>query len=534
MKLTFIGAAHEVTGSCHCLSVGDKTILVDCGMEQGVNLYENANLPVPESAVDYVFLTHAHIDHSGMLPKLCAKGFRGQIFATKGTAELCSIMLRDSAHIQMQEAEWRNRKAQRSSKRQEYVPEYTMEDAETAIKLLVPCPYNDEIEVAEGITIRFTDVGHLLGSSAIEVWATENHITKKIVFSGDIGNINQPIIKDPQTIDEADYVLIESTYGDRYHEKSRLDYVSELAVILQETFDKGGNVVIPSFAVGRTQEMLYFIRQIKDAGLVKGHDNFPVYVDSPLAVEATGVFNKNVLECFDEDALELVRKGINPINFRGLNLSITSDESKAINFDSEPKVIISASGMCDAGRVRHHLKHNLWREECTILFVGYQSIGTPGRAIVEGAEEIKLFGETVEVRAKILTLKGVSGHADKEGLLNWMKGFKNRPSKVFVVHGDDDVTDKFAECITKEFGLDAYAPYSGTVFNLLTDEFEYEAQGIRITKTEKKRAVSAVFERLLAAGQRLLTVIQHNEGGANKDLAKFADQINSLCDKWDR
>ena len=534
MKLTFIGAAHEVTGSCHYLNVAGKNILVDYGMEQGVNLYENVPLPVMESAIDYVFLTHAHIDHSGMLPLLYAKGFRGQIFATKGTVDLCSIMLRDSAHIQMQEAEWRNRKAKRSSKQEEFVPAYTMEDAQGAIRLLEACPYNEIISVAEGINIRFTDVGHLLGSSAIEVWATEGDTTKKIVFSGDIGNTNQPLIKDPKTIDEADYVLIESTYGDRYHEKSRLDYVAELASIIQSAFDKGGNVVIPSFAVGRTQEMLYFIRQIKQQGLVTGHDNFPVYVDSPLAVEATGVFKKNVEECFDEEAMELVRNGINPINFRGLNLSITSDESKAINFDDTPKVIISASGMCDAGRVRHHLKHNLWRPESTILFVGYQSIGTPGRALIEGAEEIKLFGETVEVRASIMQLKGVSGHADKEGLINWMKGFKNRPDRVFVVHGDDDVTDRFAETISEEFGLDAYAPFSGTEFDLINNCFTYEATGVRIAKKEKKRTVSAVFERLLAAGQRLLTVIAHNEGGANKDLAKFADQINSLCDKWDR
>lgn len=534
MKLVFIGAAHEVTGSCHYLNVGDKHIIVDYGMEQGANLYENMPLPVPESAIDYVLLTHAHIDHSGMLPKLYAKGFRGQIFATKGTADLCSIMLRDSAHIQMAEAEWRNRKSQRSSGKNDYEPAYTMEDAEGVIKLLVPCSYGTSVELCDGATIRFTDAGHLLGSSSIEVWATEGNVTKKIVFSGDIGNINQPLIKDPITVDEADYVLVESTYGDRSHERSRLDYVAELAQIIQETFDKGGNVVVPAFAVGRTQEILYFIRQIKSHGLVKGHDDFPVYVDSPLAVEATGVFNKNVMECFDEEALELVNKGINPINFRGLNLSITSDESKAINFNDEPKVIISAAGMCDAGRIRHHLKHNLWREECTILFVGYQAIGTPGRALIEGAEEIKLFGESIQVNATIKSLKGVSGHADKEGLLNWMKGFKNRPDRVFVVHGDDDVTEKFADTISEEFGLDAYAPFSGTEFDLLKNEFILETEGIRIAKVEKRRKVSAVFERLLAAGQRLLLVIQHNEGGANKDLAKFADQINSLCDKWDR
>jgi len=534
MKLIFIGAAHEVTGSCHYLNVCGKHILVDYGMEQGVNLFENADLPVPESQIDYVFITHAHIDHTGMLPKLYSNGFRGQIYATQGTSDLCSIMLRDSAHIQMAEAEWRNRKALRSSGKATYEPAYTMEDAEATIKLLVPCSYGTIIDIAEGIKIRFTDVGHLLGSSAIEVWIDENGDQKKIVFSGDIGNTNQPLIKNPMTIDEADYVLIESTYGDREHEKSRLDYVSELAQVIQETFDKGGNVVVPAFAVGRTQEMLYFIRQIKEKGLVKGHDNFPVFVDSPLAVEATGVFNKNVVDCFDEEALELYNEGINPINFRGLNLSITSEESKAINFDQEPKVIISAAGMCDAGRVRHHLKHNLWREECTILFVGYQALGTPGRALIEGAEEIKLFGETVKVNATIKSLKGVSGHADKDGLLNWMKGFKNRPDRVFVVHGDDTVTDKFADTISEQFGLDTYAPYSGTVFNLATNSFECEMAGVRIAKAEKRKTVSAVFERLLAAGQRLLTVISHNEGGANKDLAKFADQINALCDKWDR
>ncbi|MDO4966168.1 MAG: MBL fold metallo-hydrolase [Lachnospiraceae bacterium] len=534
MKLTFIGAAHEVTGSCHYMHIAGKNVLVDCGMEQGVNLYENAQLPCEEAAIDYVFLTHAHIDHSGMLPKLYSKGFRGKIYSTEATSDLCSIMLRDSAHIQMAEAEWKNRKARRSSKYHEVVPEYTLEDADGTIKLFVPCKYGSEIEVCDGIKIRFTDVGHLLGSAAIEVWIKEREIEKKIVFSGDVGNINQPLIKDPSIVEDADYVLVESTYGDREHEMGRLDYVSELASIIQETFDKGGNVVIPSFAVGRAQEMLYFIRQIKASKLIKGHDGFKVYVDSPLAVDATGVFNKNIYECFDEEAMELVNKGINPITFPGLTLSITSEESKAINFNDDPKVIISASGMCDAGRVRHHLKHNLWREESTILFVGYQAIGTPGRNLVDGAEEIRLFGETVEVRASIKQLKGVSGHADKTGLTNWMLGFKNKPDRVFVVHGDDEVTDKFAEYLKTEHGFDTYAPFSGTVFDLATNSFEVETKGIRITATKKTRQVSAVFERLLAAGQRLLLVIQHNEGGANKDLAKFADQINSLCDKWDR
>lgn len=530
MKLTFIGAAHEVTGSCHYLEACGKHLLVDYGMEQGINAFENAELPVAEAMIDYVLLTHAHVDHSGMLPWLYSRGFRGQIITTEATADLCSIMLRDCAHIQMMEAEWKNRKAKRSHG-EPVEPLFTMEDADGAIKRLVPCHYDTMVEVCEGIRVRFTDIGHLLGSASIEVWLTEENITKKIVFSGDIGNYNQPLIKNPMKTEEADFVVMESTYGDRLHTAERPDYIAELTRILQETFDRGGNVVIPSFAVGRTQELLYFLRKIKAEGLIKRHRDFPVYVDSPLAVEATGIFQKNKLECFDEDAMELVRNKINPITFPGLKLAITSDESKNINFESMPKVIISASGMCEAGRIRHHLKHNLWRPESTILFVGYQAVGTLGRAIVEGAKEVKLFGETIEIRAAVTTLQGLSGHADKNGLIDWVEGFRVKPKHVFVVHGEDSVCTAFAECLKAEHGFRAYAPYSGTRFNLLSNKLEYEAEPIVIRKRTK--GVSDVFTRLLAAGQRLLAVIHKNEGGANKDLAKFADQINSLCDKWD-
>lgn len=532
MELMFIGADHEVTGSCHYLRVGEKNILVDYGMEQGVNVFENSDLPVDEALIDFVFLTHAHIDHSGLLPLLYARGFRGQIFATTPTCDLCSIMLRDCAHIQMQEAEWKNRKAKRSAEIEATEPLYTMEDADGTIRRLVPCDYDSEVDVCEGVKIRFTDIGHLLGSSSIEVWATENGVTKKLVFSGDIGNSAQPLIKDPKNTEEADYVIMESTYGDRFHAKEKVDYVGELTKILQTTFDRGGNVVIPSFAVGRTQEMLYFLRQIKAEGLVKGHENFPVYVDSPLAVEATGIFHKNEVRCFDEEAMALVRQGINPITFPGLRLAITSDESRAINFEHTPKVIISASGMCEAGRIRHHLKHNLWRHECTILFVGYQAVGTLGRMLVDGVEEVKLFGEPIEVRADIMKLIGMSGHADKTGLLDWVNGFTKKPEKVFVVHGEDSVCTLFTECLKGEYGYNAYAPYSGTRFDLISGEFIYEAEPIPVKK--KAHAVATVFTRLLAAGQRLMAVIHKNEGGANKDLARFADQINSLCDRWDR
>ena len=532
MKLTFIGAAHEVTGSCHYLEACGKRILIDYGMEQGADVFENAELPAEEALIDYVLLTHAHVDHSGLLPLLYARGFRGQVWTTEATADLCSIMLRDCAHIQMQEAEWKNRKAKRAANMEQIQPLYTMEDADGLIKCIVPCRYDARIELCEGIAVRFTDIGHLLGSSSIEVWATEGNVTKKLVFSGDIGNSEQPLIKDPQNTAEADYVVMESTYGDRLHSSEKVDYVGELTKILQTTFDRGGNVVIPSFAVGRTQEMLYFLRQIKADRLVKGHENFPVYVDSPLAVEATGIFHKNEARCFDEEAMALVRKGINPITFPGLRLAITSDESKAINFENTPKVIISASGMCEAGRIRHHLKHNLWRPECTILFVGYQAVGTLGRMLVEGAKEVKLFGEPIEIRADIAKLVGMSGHADKNGLLQWVGGFEKKPDKVFVVHGEDSVCKLFTECLKVEQGLDAYAPYSGTRYDLISGEFIHEAEPVAIRK--RTRGISDVFARLLASGQRLIAIIHKNEGGANKDLARFADQINSLCDKWDR
>lgn len=534
MKLEFLGAAHEVTGSCHYLEIGDKKLCVDIGMEQGRDLFENQEIPVNPAEIDYILLTHAHIDHTGLLPMLYARGFRGRVFATKATADLSAIMLRDSAHIQQFEAEWRNRKAQRSGGEQ-YVPLYTMEDAMGAVRLLVPCDYNQRITLCEEITIRFTDVGHLLGSSSVEIFATEGGEHRTIVFSGDLGNLNKPILRNPIYTKSADYVVMESTYGDRYHGDAP-DYVREIADIIERTFERGGNVVIPAFAVGRTQELLYFIRQIKEQNLIRVNSDFEVYVDSPLAVEATNIFGKNVQECFDDEAKELVNRGINPIGFRGLKLSITSDDSKAINLDMKPKVIISASGMCEAGRIRHHLKHNLWRSESTIVFVGYQSVGTLGRSLLEGAEQVKLFGETIEVKAEIVKISGISGHADKNGLIHWVRGFEEKPpKKVFIVHGEDQVCDSFADCLHNEYGIDASAPYSGSIFDLIRGEYEYVAAPVYAKKKEsaKKRALD-VFGRLLAAGERLMAVIRKNEGLSNKETAKFTDQINALCDKWDR
>ena len=535
MKITFIGATHEVTGSCYYLEAAGKKFLVDCGMEQGPDYYENKDIPVPPGELDFVLLTHAHMDHSGNLPAIYAKGFKGPVYATEATCNLCDIMLRDSAHIQMFEAEWRNRKAKRQGK-PEFVPAYTMEDALGVIRNFVGCPYETGIILGEGLRVKFIDAGHLLGSSSIEVNICEAGVEKTIVFSGDIGNKNQPLIKDPAYFRKADYVVMESTYGDRSHGE-RPDYVRLLADVIQETFDRGGNVVIPSFAVGRTQEMLYFIRQIKAEGLIHGHDNFKVFVDSPLANEATNIFGIHKYDCFDDEALELIRKGINPLSFPGLKISVTSEDSKAINFDDDCKVIISASGMCDAGRIKHHLKHNLWREDSTILFVGYQAVGTPGRALLEGTQEIKLFGEPVHVAAKICRMPGISGHADVNGLVDWIKAFEVKPQKVFVTHGDDTVTELFAARLRDEMNYDAYAPFSGTEFDLAEGEFLYEAEGVKIQKPaalQKASKAAKVYEKLLALGYRLLSVIRKNEGCANKDLEKFSRDVQSLCDKWDR
>ena len=533
MRLTFIGADHEVTGSCHFLEASGLNILIDCGMEQGINKYENAELPIPYSDVDYVLVTHAHIDHVGLLPLIYARGFRGQIMATRATCDLCDIMLKDCAHIQESEAEWKNRKAMRAGK-PEVTPIYTMNDAEGVLHHFVPCNYNEIIRLNDNLEIRFVDVGHLLGSASIEIWMKEDGVEKKIVFSGDIGNTNQPIIKDPQYIREADYVIMESTYGDRSH-GPRPDYIRELTAIIQRTFDRGGNVVIPSFAVGRTQEMLYFIRQIKAEGLVKNHDNFEVYVDSPLAVEATNVFNRNVPGYYDDDAMALIRQGINPISFPGLKTAVTSDDSIAINVSTTPKVIISASGMCDAGRIRHHLKHNLWREECSVVFAGYQAEGTLGRLLQDGAPAVKIFGEEIDVKAHIETLDGISGHADRDGLLTWAAAFEQKPKYVFVVHGNDESCESLTDALNTQLGLTAKAPYSGSEFDLIKGVWIKETEPVPVeAETQATRKATGVYTRLVDAGQMLMDVIARNQGGANQDLTRFTEQILALCEKWNR
>ena len=533
MKITFLGAAHEVTGSCTLIEINGKYGIVDCGMEQGQDIFENQALPVQASALDFVLLTHAHIDHSGNLPLLYKNGYKGLIYATVATSHLCEIMLRDCAHIQESEAEWKSRKSLRAGGAA-VEPIYTMADAQTAISKLRPVDYGKEVQIAEGVVVRFTDAGHLMGSSSIEIWLTEGDVTKKIVFSGDIGNLEQPLLKDPVYVEEADYVVTESTYGNRYHEKGDVNNIEYLADCIQRTLDRGGNVVIPSFAVGRTQEMLYFIREIKVRGLVSGHGDFPVYVDSPLANEATGIFLQTDDHYFDDETRALINQGINPLMSPGVQLSVSSEESKAINMDKKPKVIISASGMCEAGRIRHHLKHNLWRRESLILFEGYQAVGTTGRAIRDGAKKIKLFGEDISVNAEISYLPGKSGHADKDGLLKWIQAFKEKPATVFVNHGDPDAVEDYAACLRDEYGYNVLAPYSGTSFDLMSNQVIELTTGVPVAKKAPKDArAKSAMDNLLTAAYALVDVAKACRGIPNKELAKFAGEIRSLAAKWE-
>ena len=532
MKLSFFGADQCVTGSCHCLEVNGKKILIDCGLQQGRDEVDNSSLPFHAGEIDFVLVTHAHIDHSGRIPMLLKQGFQGRIFATRLTAQLLDIMLQDSAHIQESDAEYQNRKNLRAG-RPTVEPLYTVEDAQRVREFLTTCEYGEKVDLCEGVSMECIDAGHLLGSASMKLTLTENGETRTIVFSGDIGNVDQPIIRDPQFFHEADFVVMESTYGNRNHTEV-WSYTDELAQIIDETLGKGGNVVIPSFAVGRTQELLYFIRQIKDENLVKSVPNFDVYVDSPLSKAATTIFCGDLRGYLDEEAVALVKDGTHMFNFPGLHLTETVDESKNLNLDPSHKVIISASGMCDAGRIRHHLKHNLWRPESAVVFVGFQSPGTLGRHLLDGAESVKMFGEEIAVRAKIVNFQGLSSHADRDHLLNWIDQFASaKPTHVFVVHGDREVAPAFAADLA-ERGFAAHAPRYTEVYDLLTDRIVEQGYLPEPKKKSFEGAprVSSAYRRLVELGDALAALIRRSQGRDNKTLADFAESLRKILEKF--
>ena len=474
MKITFLGAAKTVTGSNFLVEAAGKKFLVDCGMYQGKIAEEMENSDpflYDVSEIDFMILTHAHIDHSGRIPKLYNDGFRKKVYATKATCDLCSIMLPDSGHIQEVEIEWKNRKRMREGK-ENLPPLYTAEDAYKCLEIFEPVKYDDIIEVDPNISIRFNDAGHMLGSAIIEIWATEDGKTTKAVFTGDLGNNDLPLLDAPTMISSADYLVMESTYGNRLHVRN--DDKAELFLdIVSETLDKGGRVIIPSFAVGRTQEILYEIDKLKEE---YGQDpeffekykkvmNVPVYVDSPLAISATEVFKKNT-DLFEEEIKRKIISGDHPLEFPGLKFTQTAEESKELNMSTEPSIIISASGMCEVGRIKHHLKHNLWDPKSTILFVGYQAPGTLGRSIVEGAEKVKVFGEEIAVAARVEYIEGFSGHADQTWLLNFVNSFTNPPKHIFLVHGEPEGQEELKQKIEVDCKIPVTIPDFGESYNL--------------------------------------------------------------------
>ena len=473
MNVTFLGATKTVTGSNFLLEGAGKKIIIDCGLYQGKAKDERENyadFKFNVNDIDYMLLTHAHIDHSGRIPKLYVDGYKGPIYATKATCDLCAIMLPDSGHIQEMENVWQNKKRARQGQK-ELPPLYTAQDAVDCLKLFKPVSYDEIVELDENISVRFNDAGHMLGSSIIEIWIKENGKTKKIVFTGDLGNNDIPLLDAPTMIDNADFLVMESTYGARLH--NRNDSKAELFLkIVAETLDKGGNVIIPSFAVGRTQEILYELNKLKenttDEEFIREYEMLmkaSVYVDSPLAISATEVFKQN-MNLFDEEVREEIKNGDHPLEFPGLQFTQTAEESKALNDDPHPHIIISASGMCEVGRIKHHLKHNLWNPNNTILFVGYQAPGTLGAKIVSGEKKVKIFGEEIAVNARIEYIEGYSGHADQEWLLNFVYSFITKPKHIFLVHGEPEGQIVLKEKIMETANIPVTIPEYGESYDL--------------------------------------------------------------------
>ena len=538
MKVTFLGATRTVTGSNFLVEGAGKKFLVDCGMYQGAaeEEYENeAPFLFDVNEIDFVLLTHAHIDHSGRIPKLYNEGYRNKVIATKATCDLCSIMLPDSGHIQEMEVEWKNRKRTRKGEKP-LPPLYTAEDAAKCLEIFRPVSYDEIVEVAPDIQVRFNDAGHMLGSAIIEVWITENGETKKTVFTGDLGNNDIPLLSPPTMISDADYLVMESTYGNRLH--IRNDEKAQIFLdVVYETLEKGGTVVIPSFAVGRTQEILFELNQIKekrnDEEFAKKYQklmSIPVYVDSPLAISATEVFREN-MNLFNDETQKVISSGDNPLEFPGLKFTRTAEESKALNAKEESAIIISASGMCEVGRIKHHLKHHLWDPNSTILFVGYQAPGTLGSKLVNGEKKVKIFGEEIAVNARIEYIEGYSGHADQEWLMNFVYSFTTPPKHIFLVHGEPEAQKELKEKIEENTNILVTIPDFGESY-----EFDENIEMVgKAGKNVKERYLRLdVLERMNTLKEELedmSTIVKEEYLDKNTDdseILKIKDRLKEL------
>lgn len=530
MKIKFIGASMSVTGSCHLITTDKYKILLDCGQYQGskiMNALNQADFGFDPTTIDYLFLSHAHIDHSGRIPLLVKRGYQGPIYCTDATADLVNIMLKDSGYIHEKEAEWDNKKAQRAGKPM-VEPLYTVADAEASLKYLKPVLYGQMITINDEIKIRYNDAGHILGSSIIELWITENGTVSKIVFSGDLGIKGRPILKDPTIITEADYLIMETTYGDRLHAPNTKSIEDFIGIILKTT-RRGGTVVIPSFAIGRTQEIIYQLNRFYEdhSEFQQELDKIFVYVDSPLATRATDVFKRNA-QVFDDATRDYILKGDNPLDFKNLIFTRSSEESKALNFKEEPKIIISASGMCEAGRIKHHLKHNLWNPKSSIVFVGYQAEGTLGRSIVSGDPDVSVFGEKIHVRAEVYNLEGFSGHADRDDLLEWLSGFKQKPRSIFLVHGETESKHAFAAYVKEKLGFDCTA---------IENVSEFTLNGAVLTSSEapivapvvnpaRDSEMITIKERIAKVHDNLETILYNTNLAVGSSLSQ--DQMNQI------
>ncbi len=527
MKIKFCGAAQAVTGSCHLIRFTGGNILVDCGMRQGADekTLPNGEFPFDPREITALLVTHAHIDHTGLVPLLTKRGFKGPIFSTIATAKLCEIMLADSAHIQEQDAEEQTRKNLRAGK-PPAEPLYTIKDAAMACERFKGIPYDTVFEVCPGVRARFTNVGHLLGSAAIELWVTEAGKTVRLAFSGDLGRGDRPILNDPDSLEGADYLIMESTYGDRNHSVTTdTEKEAEFAQVLRNGIARGGNIVIPSFAVGRTQELLYYIKRMLMEGTVPGLEKIPVYLDSPLGIKATRIYESCTKENYDQEALEMAREG-DLFEFPNLRIAQTAEESKQINAQPGCNIIISSSGMCDAGRIRHHLKHNLYRADSTVVFAGYQAVGTLGRMLVDGAKRVKMFGEQVIVNANIVQISGFSGHAGRDEMLSWLREIPQKPARVFLVHGEKDVINHFAAAV-RSLGYGVTVPELFEEYDLGTGLTQREP-AVEL-KREAEKTVTSV-ESILS---RLSRLMQLAAGARGEQAEKLAADLDSLLQKWE-